>query len=77
MKPTVYIEATIIGHLTSRIPKDVIVAGEMMMTRAWWKESRERFDVLVRSWCGWRLRAEMRLLLRNVWKGLLMLRLCL
>jgi predicted nucleic acid-binding protein len=45
MKPTVYIETTIIGHLTGRLPKDRIVAGEMLATRKWWDESRGRFEL--------------------------------
>jgi predicted nucleic acid-binding protein len=44
MKPTVYIETTIAGHLTSRLPKDRIIAGQMLETRRWWKESRGHFE---------------------------------
>ncbi len=43
-KPTVYIETTIAGHLTSRLPKNPIVAGQMMLTRQWWAESRMNYD---------------------------------
>jgi len=46
VKPTVYIETTIIGHLTSRLPKDPMVAGQMLATRKWWDESRQRFEIL-------------------------------
>jgi hypothetical protein len=45
MKPTVYIETTIAGHLTSRLPKDPIVAGQMVATRRWWEDSRPRFEL--------------------------------
>jgi predicted nucleic acid-binding protein len=45
MKPTVYIETTIVGHLTSRVPKDPIVAGQMLQTRKWWKEESSRFEL--------------------------------
>jgi hypothetical protein len=44
MKPSVYIETTISGHLTSRLPKDPIVAGQMLETRQWWNQSRQAFD---------------------------------
>jgi hypothetical protein len=43
MKPSVYIETTIAGHLTSRLPKDPIVAGHMMETRWWWANTRPAF----------------------------------
>jgi hypothetical protein len=45
MKPTVYIETTIVGHLTARLPNDPIVVGKMLETRRWWRESRESFEV--------------------------------
>ncbi len=43
-KPTVYIETTIAGHLTSRLPKDPVVAGQMLTTRRWWEHSRGEYD---------------------------------
>ncbi len=46
MKPTVYIETTIIGHLTGRLPNDPLIAGQMLATRKWWDESRDRFELL-------------------------------
>ncbi|HEY1684813.1 MAG TPA: hypothetical protein VGG19_08625 [Tepidisphaeraceae bacterium] len=30
-KPTVYIETTIVGHLTSRLPNDPLVVGQMLL----------------------------------------------
>ena len=45
MKATVYIETTIAGHLTSRLPNDPLVVGQMLATRKWWAESRQGFDV--------------------------------
>ncbi len=44
MKPAVYVETTIAGHLTSRLPKDSKVAGQMLATREWWDGSRVDFD---------------------------------
>jgi hypothetical protein len=46
MKPAVYIETTIIGHLTTRPSNDPLVLGQMLATRKWWDSSRDRFDVL-------------------------------
>ena len=43
-KPTVYIDTTIAGHLTSRLPNSVVVAGQMLLTRDWWDHSRPRFE---------------------------------
>ena len=43
-KPTVYIETTIAGHLTSRLPQNVLVAGQMLATRKWWSHTRPTYD---------------------------------
>jgi hypothetical protein len=45
MKPIVYIETTIVGHLTTRLPNDLLVASQMLATRKWWAESRQHFDI--------------------------------
>jgi hypothetical protein len=45
VKPTVYIETTIVGHLTSRLPSDVVIVGQMLATRKWWDESRHQFEL--------------------------------
>jgi predicted nucleic acid-binding protein len=47
MKPTVYIETTIVGHLTSRLPTDIVVASQMLETRRWWGESRDQFESFI------------------------------
>ena len=33
------------GHLTTRLPRDLEVAGQMLTTRKWWDESRSRFEL--------------------------------
>ena len=45
MRPTVYIETSVVGFLTSRLPTDPIVKGQMLETRKWWTEHRTAFDV--------------------------------
>src|SRR5665213_4288983 len=45
MALSVYIETTIPGHLTSRLPSDTEVAGQMLATRRWWKDERGRFGL--------------------------------
>jgi predicted nucleic acid-binding protein len=45
MKPTLYIETSVISYLTSRLRPDPIVAGQMLETRKWWAESRFAFEL--------------------------------
>ena len=46
MKPTVYIETTVIGYLASRPRQDVSVAGHQKTTRQWWRTASERFHLV-------------------------------
>jgi len=46
MNPTVYIETTVIGYLTSRLREDPIVAGHQDTTRDWWQTAADRFDLV-------------------------------
>jgi len=46
MKPTVYIETTVIGYLTSRPREDPIVAGHQDTTREWWQTAADRFELV-------------------------------
>ena len=46
MKPTVYIETTVIGYLTSRPRTDPIVAGHQSTTREWWLTAANRFELV-------------------------------
>jgi hypothetical protein len=45
MKPTVYIETTVVSQLTMRLPKNAKVAGEIEDTRRWWSQMQPHFDV--------------------------------
>lgn len=47
MKPTVYVETSVIGHLAAWPSRDVIVAGHQQSTRIWWEDHRERFELFV------------------------------
>jgi hypothetical protein len=47
MKPTVYIETTIIGYLAIRVSGVLRIAANQQTTREWWDNHRQRFDVLV------------------------------
>jgi len=45
MKPTVYIETTVISYLTARASKDQLVSGHQDVTRDWWDSHRVDFDL--------------------------------
>lgn len=47
MKPSVYIDTTIIGYLTSRLRGLLVAAASQELTRQWWDEHRGGFDVFV------------------------------
>ena len=47
MKPTVYVETSVIGHLAAWPSRDAIVAGHQASTRIWWEEHRQRFELFV------------------------------
>ena len=44
MKPTVYIESTIISYLTARPSRDLIVAAHQQMTIEWWEDVRPNVE---------------------------------
>jgi hypothetical protein len=47
MKPRVYIETTIPSYLAARPTRDLIVAAHQEITRQWWLERRNRFDLFI------------------------------
>ena len=47
MKPTVYIETSVVSYLTARPSRDVVVAAYQEITREWWSGAAERFNLLV------------------------------
>lgn len=47
LKPSVYIETSIIGYLASRPSRDLQVAACQQITHQWWAEVRERVEVFV------------------------------
>lgn len=46
-KPTVYLETTIISLLTARPTRDVVQTALQQLTREWWEQRRDRFDLVV------------------------------
>ena len=47
MKPTVYIETSIVSYLTARISRDLVVAGRQQLTRTWWDAQRRHFELYI------------------------------
>ncbi len=47
MKPKVYLETTIVSHLTARPSRDVVMAAMIQQTNDWWTRRRERFGLFV------------------------------
>jgi len=45
--PSVYLETTIIGYLTSRPSRDIVVAARQELTRQWWEEERPYYRSFV------------------------------
>jgi hypothetical protein len=47
MKPTVYLETSIISYLSARISRDLVVAGRQQITRNWWDSQMPNFSLFV------------------------------
>ena len=47
MNSTVYLETSIIGYLTSRPTRDLITTANQQLTREWWDDHREQYDLYV------------------------------
>jgi len=47
VKPSVYIETTIIGYLTLRPSRDLIIAAQQQITSDWWTTVRSEVDCYI------------------------------
>jgi hypothetical protein len=47
MKPTVYVETSVIGYPTSWPSGDLIVAGRQKITRDWWRDAAAKYELIV------------------------------
>ena len=47
MKPKVYIETSVVSYYTSRPSRDLVTAARQQVSREWWEESRQAFDVYI------------------------------
>ena len=47
MKPTVYVETTVVSYLVARPARDIVVLAHQEITRSWWETAADRFDICV------------------------------
>ncbi len=47
MKPSVYLETSVIGYLTSRPSRDIVTAAHQQITSDWWEDQRSKFDLFI------------------------------
>jgi len=47
MKPTVYVETTIVSYLTARFSRDLVTAAHQQITQEWWANRRAAFDLFI------------------------------
>ncbi len=45
MKPTLYLETSVVGYYTGRPSRDLIVAGRQQITRDWWENERHKYSL--------------------------------
>jgi len=45
MKPTVYLETSIVGYVTSWPSRDLVTAANQQLTHTWWRDHRSKYDV--------------------------------
>ena len=47
MKPSVYLETSVISYLTARPSRDLIVAAHQQITHEWWEDRRSEYALYV------------------------------
>lgn len=47
MKPTVYLETSVVSYVTAKPSRDLIVAGHQQITQEWWTARRPKFELYV------------------------------
>ncbi len=49
MKPSVYIETSVVSYLTAQVSRDLILAAHQQLTVEWWGKALPRFEAFVSS----------------------------
>lgn len=47
VRPSIYVESSIVSYLASRPSRDVIVAARQAISHDWWSHRRHRFDLRI------------------------------
>lgn len=47
MKPTLYLETSIVSYYTGRPSRDLVIAGRQQITRDWWEDERLKYSLYV------------------------------
>jgi hypothetical protein len=47
MKPTVYLETTIISYVTARYSRDLIIAAHQQITHEWWETALPKYEAFI------------------------------
>ena len=47
MKPSLYLETSVVSYLTSRRSRDLITAARQQLTVDWWESQRNEFDIFI------------------------------
>ncbi len=47
MKPTVYIETSVVSYLTAQMSRDLVVAAHQQLTAEWWKQALPKLEPFV------------------------------
>lgn len=47
VKPSIYVETSIVSYLTSRPSRDLVAAARQQLTHSWWDDHRPRFALWI------------------------------
>lgn len=47
MRPTIYVETSVVSYLTARPSRDLVTAARQTLTRDWWEQAPERWELAI------------------------------
>ncbi|MBX3362575.1 MAG: type II toxin-antitoxin system VapC family toxin [Phycisphaeraceae bacterium] len=47
MKPTVYLETSVVSYVAARPSRDIVVAAQQQLTHEWWNTRRSDFELVI------------------------------